>query len=296
MKDSLYISDKLKAHLNLFKISHSFHGILEYALFPAGKLFRSKLIYALASDLNSHSPDHEYFASAVEMHHTYTLIHDDLPAMDDDDYRRGRLSTHKKFGQANAILAGDALLGMSYGLLSNIKGPILSELLELFHLKTGQQGLILGQVLDLEGSTKSLEDIITIHKLKTARLIQLSLSGANLLSKKSAHKEQLEAFGESLGITFQLLDDLCELAAPLSPHESEINPFVLFGQEVVFDKLKENMKVIQLYLKNNKLQNLESVIEKYYEKIKSLLVDGQNSILKSIKLEHLNEILSLTSF
>jgi len=296
MKNLNYINDKLKLHFDNYKVGHSFFQVLEYAMFPAGKLFRSQLVYALSSDLNSHTVNHEYFASAIEMHHTYTLIHDDLPAMDDDDYRRGREATHKKFGEANAILAGDALLGMSYGVLSNIRDNKLNDIIRLFHSKTGTAGLVLGQVLDLENTEKSLDDVLLIHKLKTARLIQLALSGSNMLCENLLKEDELEQFGEALGVTFQLLDDLCELSDKISNHEATINPFILFGEEIVCTKLLDNMKVIHKYLMKNKLINIQEVIEVYYSKVNSTLELNRAKIDKYIESELLDDVLKFTSF
>jgi geranylgeranyl pyrophosphate synthase len=296
MKDFSYINEKLKLHFSSYEVKHPFYQVLEYALFPAGKLFRSQLVYALSSDLSSHTANHEFLASAIEMHHTYTLIHDDLPAMDDDDYRRGREATHKKFGEANAILAGDALLGMSYGVLSNIKSNKLNDLLRLFHTKTGTAGLVLGQVLDLENTEKSLDDVLLIHKLKTARLIQLALTGSNMLCENSLEENDLEEFGEALGVTFQLLDDLCELADKISNHEATINPFILFEEEIVCKNLIGNMKVIHQYLMSNKLNNIQEVIETYYSKVNSTVDSNRAKIDKYIDSELLDDVLKFTSF
>ena len=118
MKTATYIESKLKEHLDHALDLNLLNEPIQYAVFPPGKLFRSKLIYALSHDLNSHSDAHEFFASSIELHHSYTLVHDDLPTMDNDDYRRGKLSTHKKYGEWKAVLTGDALLALSFGPVS----------------------------------------------------------------------------------------------------------------------------------------------------------------------------------
>ena len=171
--------------------NHSFKEVYEWSLYPPGKLFRPLL--ALASHLDScselslesltHSDNIAYFCSAVEIHHTYTLIHDDLPAMDDDCERRGRPSSHIKFNEWKAILAGDGLLNASYQLLSKISHQELRNLLKVFSWALGPKGLIQGQVLDLSGEMKnSFQNIVHTHKLKTSRLIQVSLLGGHFLS------------------------------------------------------------------------------------------------------------------
>ncbi len=278
MKDLKYINSKLHEHFKELIPKNDLYEVLEYALFPPGKLFRPELIYALASDLDSLTKNHEYFASAIETHHAYTLVHDDLPAMDNDDFRRGKPSTHKKYGQWKAILAGDALLSLSYGLLSKIETKP-NELLRLFHESTGAAGLIFGQYLDLESAPKNIDDIIQIHTLKTARLIQLSLSGSNILSGNSAlPKELIEELGLNIGIVFQLIDDLTELTEEINEHEREINPFLNFASIELYSTINNCLENIYRTLDENTLTNLNDICERYLNKMKSKINDGEEKI------------------
>ena len=190
-----HINKKLIDLLNQNTPKHEFKNVIEYSLLPAGKLFRPLLVLNAAKDLNRITEDHLTFAAAIEMHHTYTLIHDDLPAMDDDDERRGRPSCHIKFTEHDAILAGDALLAISFGALSELSSHC-QILLKKMYEYTGAQGLILGQVKDLAKENDSIENILEIHELKTARLIQLSLVGSAIICNKQDLINDLEDLGK----------------------------------------------------------------------------------------------------
>lgn len=265
--------------------NHQFRDVLNYATFPAGKLFRSLLIYSFSKDKNCFNKDQALWAASIELHHTYTLIHDDLPAMDDDDIRRNRPSTHKKFNEWNAILAGDGLLAMSYGALAQMPPDKLPTLLELYHKCTGVSGLILGQVLDLAGEDKSLEKLLTIHKLKTARLIQLAIQGSNILAGLKIPDPVCEKIGLDIGINFQLLDDLCELGDELGEHELKINPFLHFDSSHLLDIIEENSQSLRTLLADNGLNNLRDYLNIYMEKIQTKLISGQTNINNHIKLD-----------
>jgi geranylgeranyl pyrophosphate synthase len=264
----------LQSYLDKYVDNKQIKTILEYALFPTGKLFRANLVQAVAKDLGIRNQDHIHsLMSSIEFHHCYTLIHDDLPAMDDDDTRRGRPSTHIKFGEANAILAGDALLSLSYQVLSELPERYLAVIISTYGNKVGSNGLILGQYLDLEEKQKSLEEIIQIHVLKTSRLIELSLVLPAIISGHSS-SDQLNQLGHSLGIVFQLTDDLQELTDDLSEHELSINPFVLHSPTKVWQQLRSHIENIETFFEENsqflELQNyLKPFIDKRISDIRS---------------------------
>jgi geranylgeranyl pyrophosphate synthase len=293
MKDLAYLNKKLEQHLEEHLEPHGLSEVLRYAVLPPGKLFRSQLVYALSHDLSSHTEAHELLASSIEIHHSYTLIHDDLPAMDDDDMRRGKQATHKKFGEWKAILAGDALLAMSFGLLANIKHENLNKLLALYHQLTGTNGLILGQFLDLENQTSSIESIIEVHTLKTARLIQLSLMGSNLLSSAQIEQEDCSTLGLSIGIIFQLIDDLTELAEDLSQHEKEINPFLRFNQEEICTIIENEFNKMNGIFEKQNLPELESIIKNYLLKMNLKISSGENAIKKFLPEITMNRLKNL---
>ncbi len=262
-------ADMLESELKraiLSSVSHKeFRDILEYAVLPAGKLFRPRLVEAMALDLDKNfSRDHLHLACALEIHHAYTLVHDDLPAMDNDLIRRGKPSTHAKFGEWQAILAGDALLINSFEELMKINSPKIRELHRLFSWCTGGKGLILGQYLDLKSEGKvTTSEILRIHELKTARLIQVAIAGAAMISQKKFSRSFFR-LGREIGITFQLLDDLNELTAEsLSAHEKEINPFLLNPSQAI-SALQASFTRLEVLLRKEKLTHVNAMLESFF--------------------------------
>jgi geranylgeranyl pyrophosphate synthase len=238
--------------------------VMDYAVFPAGKLFRPKLVEALALDLTHNvSADHLHLASAIELHHAYTLVHDDLPAMDNDLMRRGRASTHAHFGEWKAILAGDALLIASFNELSKIDHANFKNIHKLMCWTTGAKGLIEGQFRDLgaEGN------IIRIHELKTSRLIQLATLGTYLLTDKQTLKGKVEflRLGREIGISFQLLDDLSELTElEVSPHEKTINPFITSHEKALTELRNSHLRLTSITFKH-RLTHVEKMLQNYFK-------------------------------
>lgn len=267
------------------------HAISEaylYALFPAGKYFRPKLALNAYMDLKTAplSPLEKenlfYFAMALECHHAYSLVHDDLPSMDNDDFRRGKPSTHKKFGEWRAILVGDGLLNISYQLLLKIKlknHETLIDLLKLFSWAMGPKGLILGQVMDLSNEmTLSFDETLLTHKYKTARLIQVALLGSFILSSDYHEKKiKLKTLWKAtlnLGVLFQLLDDLSELTdTSIEGHEEVVNPWIHFHKEA-FEKTISALKDHMIYFKELKLPKTELILKKYFIKMNESFMRG----------------------
>lgn len=179
----------------------------EYSLFPTGKLFRPRLVHAIFGDLGEISERQKgLLASALEIHHTYSLIHDDLPCMDDDDFRRGRTSLHKRFSEWEAILVGDGLLNLSYHLLHQLspQNPLFFRFASWCF---GPKGLILGQAMDLAG----LQGQKRTNELKTSRLFQACVVLPHLLNSSSIPLNKLKMLlklGQTIGQAFQLNDDL----------------------------------------------------------------------------------------
>jgi geranylgeranyl pyrophosphate synthase len=278
------ITERLISNLKNINPDHQFAEVINYSVFPPGKLFRPLLVCTLAKDLGQITEDHYLLAQAIEVHHTYTLIHDDLPSMDDDNYRRGRESAHIKFSEWQAILSGDSLLNSSYELLSDIKHPKLGNLLKMFTSYTGQRGLILGQVLDLGGEYESLEQILKLHELKTGRLIQLSLKGSALLSNTALSLEIFDEIGLYLGVNFQLLDDLCELTEEINQHEKDINPYLRFKTQDILEIVKTNNYKLKELTETNNLTNLSEYIQTYLDIINKKLTNGIKEVNKHITL------------
>lgn len=259
--------------------------IIAYAMFPAGKLFRPKLVLALAKDLNALTEDHYLLAAAIEAHHAYSLVHDDLPCMDDDDFRRGKLSAHKKYGEWKALLAGDAMINLSYELLADISSPKAKDIIAQFSRMMGAQGLILGQFIDLSHQKKTFSQTLFMHELKTARLIQFSLLASLSLSESSIAREEIENLGKFLGINFQLLDDLGELTEEVDDHEDQVNAFLNYdANEVLAKALKYNESIFATFEKH-KLSELGSMYSSFLEKTLRKIEQGKLSVSKKTGLD-----------
>jgi len=201
-------------------IRQSLHKAMHYSVFAGGKRLRPVLMIAAAEAVGGDAQQVMHAACAMEMLHTYSLIHDDLPAMDDDDFRRGRPTNHKVFGEAHAILAGDALLTEAFRLLADSKAnadvaPEVSlRIIEIMGRYAGSQGMVGGQVVDMEseGQEIDLPTLEYIHTHKTGALILASIQiGALLAGAEKAQFEALTRFGEAAGLAFQVADDILDV-------------------------------------------------------------------------------------
>jgi len=195
---------------------------MNYSVLNGGKRLRPILVY-LSSQMGSETLDKksvDHVAAAVELMHCYSLIHDDLPAMDDDELRRGLPTCHMKFNEAIAILAGDALQPLAYEII--IKSPNLSENQKIYILKKlmhacGFKGMVEGQMLDLICNERnfSLKELDLMHGLKTGKLIKTSLLlGANLARFNKTMLKAILSYGEKLGLAFQIRDDIIDIESP----------------------------------------------------------------------------------
>lgn len=190
---------------------------MHYSLQAGGKRIRPLLLLSTVSALGKPAGRGMQTACAVEMLHTYSLIHDDLPAMDDDDLRRGKPTNHKVFGEAVAILAGDGLLTHSFGLIAEDPGlddALKVKLIALLAKSAGPEGMVAGQVADMEGENKTLtlEELQYIHAHKTGKLLRFSVLAGAMIG--GASTEQLEKFGQfadHLGLAFQIRDDILDI-------------------------------------------------------------------------------------
>ena len=215
---------------------------MRYSMLSGGKRIRPVLALACADTLGVPTADILPFALALEMIHTYSLIHDDLPAMDDDDYRRGKLSNHKAFGEANAILAGDGLLNQAYAICLNesmkgekyaIAGKFLNECAGIF-------GMIAGQSADLYFSQQEKEveeeDLEYIDEHKTGKLLLAPIAIASILANNKNYLE-FEKFGKFLGRLFQMTDDILDITGD----------FDALGKNVGKDAGKNKLTCVKLY-------------------------------------------------
>jgi geranylgeranyl pyrophosphate synthase len=191
---------------------------MHYSLLGGGKRIRPMLVYAAAEAIGHNTSEQilDQAACAVEYIHAYSLIHDDLPAMDDDDLRRGRPTCHRQFDEATAILAGDALQTRAFELLAEIDAPaeLRLALIRSLAAGSGQRGMVGGQAIDLAavGQPINLAHLETMHRLKTGALIRTSIRlGALCVGANPQQLQQLDAYGEAIGLSFQVHDDVLDV-------------------------------------------------------------------------------------
>jgi geranylgeranyl pyrophosphate synthase len=196
------------------------HEALRYAVLGPGKRIRPALCYLTGEALGVDAATLDGPAASVELIHAYSLVHDDLPAMDDDDLRRGRPTTHRAFDEATAILAGDALQVLAFEILATDPAMVDSpaarlEIVRLLATASGTAGMAGGQALDLAavGRSLDLEQVEQMHRLKTGALIEASvlMAAASLPGLAAARREALARYARALGLAFQIVDDLLDV-------------------------------------------------------------------------------------
>jgi geranylgeranyl diphosphate synthase type II len=193
------------------------HKAMRYSLFAGGKRLRPILCLAAAEACRGNADDALPLACALECIHTYSLVHDDLPSMDNDDFRRGRPTCHKVFGDGIAVLAGDALLTIAFEIVSKAKPAPryeISTFLREIAVAAGSQKLIAGQVADLEAEGKNVkrDQLQFIHKNKTAAILKSSVRLGAMSANTDARKlSAITRFGQRLGLAFQIIDDILDV-------------------------------------------------------------------------------------
>jgi farnesyl diphosphate synthase len=201
-------------------IPENLHSAMRYSVMGNGKRVRPALVYATAVALEIPLQRVDGIAAALEIIHSYSLIHDDLPAMDDDDLRRGRPTCHKQFDEATAILAGDALQALAFYILSHdpdMTGDYEKRLkmIEILSLHSGSRGMAGGQAIDLNSVGKEIDivQLETMHIHKTGALIRTCIQMAALSSAKTTHQqfEALDRFAKKIGLSFQIQDDILDV-------------------------------------------------------------------------------------
>ncbi|MGX7244091.1 polyprenyl synthetase family protein [Enterococcus quebecensis] len=216
-KQSLPLIEKeMEDFINEYTANEQLKNAMMYSIRAGGKRFRPLLVLATICSFNKKPQVHDYqVGAALEMIHTYSLIHDDLPAMDDDDLRRGKPTNHKVFGEAHAILAGDGLLTAAFQLLaiSQIQQEQKVLLIQLLSKAAGTQGMVAGQAGDLQGENQllSLTELADIHEKKTGALIEFALLAGGILAQQPDEVvDLLGVFARHLGLAFQIKDDLLD--------------------------------------------------------------------------------------
>jgi len=271
-----------KISLNMKKSigdSNFIEKAMAYSSITDSKMIRAGLIVASGRlNKNIHVESLLTLATAIELIHTYSLIHDDLPSMDDDDFRRGKESNHIKFGEANAILAGDALQALAYEVICDDKkldSKNKIEAIKLISNACGKNGMVLGQHLDIDSESKdiNIKDVDNIHSLKTGKLIECSVMLGQINNNDEKTKEVLNSFGKKIGLAFQITDDILEAISDQS----------ILGKNNNSD-LKNNkstyIKVIGLKEAKNKSHELSSSAIKSLEE---LLLTETNMLIELAK-------------
>lgn len=243
---------------------------MRYSVFAGGKRLRPIFLLSACEAFGGEKEKAVPFACAIEMIHTYSLIHDDLPALDNDDYRRGVLTSHKKFGEDIAILAGDALLHHAFECMAdaccekNINNGI--KAMQTIAHGAGVYGMVAGQVVDVisEGKTIEKHTLDFIHKNKTAAMISGALKAGALLGGASEQQaEQMKSAGEKIGIAFQIQDDILDVVSTLEElgkpiHSDEKNKKMTY---VTMCGLEESKNIVK-QLSEEAMKQLETVCNK----------------------------------
>ena len=269
------ISNRLNELLST-NINSTVLDAMKYSVENGGKRIRPILAIEFAKICNGNTEVALDFGCAVEMIHTYSLIHDDLPCMDNDDFRRGKPSCHVAFGEDNALLAGDALLTEAFTTLSTVRGiPPENIVRAVIYLSSfaGINGMVGGQVLDLqfENNKPNIDEILKMYSLKTCGLIKASCVLGCLTSNTYDEDKIIAAinYAENLGIAFQIQDDILDIEGDAS----------LLGKPIGSDEKNDKSTAVRFY----GLEKSKELVKEYTEKaISSLSVFSNTDILKEI--------------
>lgn len=275
---------KVEAHLDqvLTTTNSHFNKLYEamnYSLQAGGKRIRPVLMQ-LAYESVGGKEDISKFLCAIEMIHTYSLIHDDLPAMDDDDYRRGKLTCHKKFDEATAILAGDGLLTEAFGLM--LTDALASEDMSKVYAAhvlakaSGAEGMIGGQILDIESENKAIdkETLDCIHLNKTGALIAAATKMGGILGQGSPMEiAALEAYGKYIGKVFQIVDDILD----------ETSTIEELGKPIQSDIKNQKTTYLSFYSVEACYEIAQELTQKAIKSLEH--INGDTALLKELAVE-----------
>ena len=256
--------------------SNLIENAMSYSALGESKMVRAALIIA-SGKINKNISHSSLItlATAVELIHTYSLIHDDLPSMDDDDLRRGKDSNHIKFGEANAILAGDALQTLAYEIIcdeNSLDARYKVEAIKMISKACGKNGMVFGQYLDINAETKKIDEemMVNIHNLKTGRLIECSVMLGQISNEDDLQKDSIKNFGKKIGLAFQITDDILEITSNEETLGKNINSDVknrkatyvnVFGLDRAIEESRELSKAAINDLKNIKSKESDLLVE-----------------------------------
>ena len=275
-----FFETELKKELKELSYPETIANGMEYAILNGGKRLRPFLLFATLELLNEDIKKGVKSAIALEMIHSYSLVHDDLPALDNDDYRRGKLTTHKVFGEAEGILIGDSLLTYAFYVLSQKNLELLSSeqivnIISKTSEYSGINGMIGGQMIDIESENKKidLETLKYIHSHKTGKLIKLPIEIACIIANVEKDKrEVLEEYADLIGLAFQVKDDILDVEGTFEDLGKPV------GSDV--DLHKATYPSILGMEESKKILN--NTVEKAKEIIKNKFGDEKGKILISL--------------
>ena len=273
IKFNKYFNSLLNSYLSKNELSK----VMRYGTSNGGKRIRPYLINTFGKFVNLPKNSYYQLSAAVECIHSYSLIHDDLPCMDDDDYRRGKLSVHKKFNEAQAILAGDSLHDIAFEILSHNKihknAEIRIKLVKLLSSSVGLKGLAGGQFLDLEYENKKINklEILKMYNLKTAVLFSFCCISPFIMTNQSAPKINFaKSYGKNFGLIFQIIDDYLD----------EIGNYKKLGKTPGKDKKSGKSTLLQHVKKDNVIKHCENIANQFIKENKKFF--SQWSVLEDL--------------
>jgi len=270
------IDKKLVHHIESLSIPEQLKQSMLYSVEAGGKRLRPILLIA---SFESFADDFNYAISsciALEMIHTYSLIHDDLPAMDDDDYRRGKPTNHKVFDEATAILAGDALLTYGFELIAGdslLNDNQKIEIIKMLSATSGPKGMVAGQFLDMEAETRqvTVEELENIHALKTGKLLEFAMyAGAFLGGASQTQLQHLKHFAYYLGLIFQVQDDILDVTGDQEK----------LGKPVGSDEGNDKSTYPKLLGLDGAMNKKNEYVEKAYQELEK--AEAKSSVLKEL--------------
>jgi len=267
---------------NIIKVvgeSNYIEQAMNYSASSDSKMVRAALIYASAENNEQLNPLSKLtLATSIELVHTYSLIHDDLPSMDDDDYRRGKESNHIKFGEANAILAGDALQALAYQIIANdayLDSNMKVEAISILSSACGKNGMVYGQYLDIKNeATKTKKDEIElIHSLKTGKLIECAVMMGQIGNKEKKSIEKYQNFGRKIGLAFQITDDILEVTSDKKT----------LGKNTNSDEKNNKATYVNVVGLNNAIRESESLTKTAINEISDDNITGTDMLIELAK-------------
>ncbi len=279
VKVASHVDIFLKNYLKKRTENTQLFNALKYGLFSGGKKFRSYLIVTSGKLFNLNYKQLIAIGAAVECMHSYSLIHDDLPSMDDDDFRRGKKSTHKVFGEATAILAGNSLLTLAFEILSsnniNINAKSKINLINALASSAGHSGIAGGQYLDLKFEKMRVNKnlIIDMQNKKTGELISFCTESAAIIANKNSHRKFLKRIGLDIGLLFQITDDLLDLYGDKNRT----------GKPTRRDKQKGKATVIKSLGVNKTIEFCYELLDNITDKLENKYGSRANSLVDSVK-------------